>query len=156
MTIWLVGKSIDDLTVVPLIRPEGRWNVVPNKLNELYDADGTQFHYELSKGTPQQRVSIANCFGRVNQEFHSFTDSSGTMQIFPYWGIQIWEKIPVQWRDILFHHELTELLELARGGAYPGAHHVATGETDQYLLQFFSPEQRTAFTAEMDTLRGPR
>lgn len=156
MVVWLVGKSIADLTITPVSKPEGRWHLAPNPDNQLYTIGELQFHYLLQNGAPGQRMSIANCYGRISKPIHIFSDRSKKLQQLEYWQIELWDVIPEAWRDVVFYHEFTELEALARGEKFPATHEHAVQKTDEYLAKFLSADERAAFGEAMRTLRTRR
>lgn len=152
MTLMLAGKSLVDIVKLPLPLYDGRLNVSPNALNQVYEIiiPPTTYlvHYRLDSATPEFEkfgMDIGKRFGTIGSGIHGFIDFSGNYQEFHAWIVTIWEGIPSEFRDILFFHEVVELDGLARGLPQPEAHKIASSAHEAYLKKYLSAEERERF-----------
>lgn len=148
MTLWLVGKTLDDIVRISLCLDEKRLQVTPNRNNEAYDCQGLLIHYQLLSAQPEWRrygFDIGTRLGRTGLAEHFFRDASGNRQSIKYWHIELWDRIPPEFRDIIFFHEVVESKELAKGLPQPEAHAIASAAHEEYLQKYLSPEERDRF-----------
>jgi len=149
MTIWLVGKYLDDIVQIPLSLDEGRLDVRPNEDNNVYVVDGHFFHYQIILKEPQEIINygfnIGRQFARVGNARHFFRDGSGSKQELKYWNIEVWNRIPEEFKDIFFYHEVIEAIHIAKGLPQPKAHELASAADLTYKQKYLSVEQQEQF-----------
>jgi len=156
MTIWLVGKSIEELTKIPLVIGEERIKVRPNLYNEVYKFKDLLIHYELEKEMPEFtrfNRNIAYKYGYSEGFEHSFKDVHNKFQKLGYWKVGIWDAIPEKFRDIIFLHEIVELENgIIKKIDQPKAHKVAVEATEKYILRNLSCKERGQFKEYLEKL----
>ena len=149
MTIWLAGKSLDDLVQIPLSLDERRLDVRPSERNNVYVVDGHFFHYQLMPEEPPQITKygfdIGRQFARVGDAVHGFRDGSGTKQELRYWNIELWNRIPEEFRDVFFYHEVIEATHMAEGLPQPKAHELARAADLTYRKKHLGVEEQERF-----------
>lgn len=148
MTLWLVGKTLEDIIRLPISLDEKRLTVAPNSDNEAYECWGLLVHYQLIPAQPELReygLDIGTRLGRTGLAEHFFRNASGNRQAIQYWHVELWDRIPPEFRDIIFFHEVIESRELAKGLPQPKAHAIASAAHEEYLQKYLSPEERDQF-----------
>lgn len=156
MGIWLVGKSLEDITKIPLLIEGKRLKVKPNSFNEIYDFKGIPIHYQIEKENQENkkyRWDISDNIGRARRTEHTFEDNKGTSQKFNYWTIELWNKIPEEFRDVIFFHELIELDSDEKGIHYPASHELATEAHENYISRYLDKIQQICFHNCMEQIR---
>ncbi|MBI4152297.1 hypothetical protein HY495_01190 [Candidatus Woesearchaeota archaeon] len=149
MTINLAGQSLDNLIRITFVMGEQRWKVHPNEDNRVYVIEGLLFHYQLiTEESPEMKKlgsDISEQLARIGFYRHPFSDFSGKDQEIGYWGIELWEKIPEEWRDIFFYHEIIEGQHIERGLSWREAHLLAKQADLAYREKHLNAEQQRQF-----------
>jgi hypothetical protein len=149
MTIWLVGKKLDDIVRIPLVMDGKRLKVRPNSLNEVYDFYGIPVHYieeeeNLESKTPSQ--NIANSLGKINSAEHVFKDYRGKKGKFNFWTVTLWNKIPDKFKDVIFYHELIELNNFGKVVYAPLAHEFARKAEREYVCTYLPKKDQEEYS----------
>jgi len=145
--IWLAGKSIDDIIKVPL-EIKGRLSVRANYNNEVYLFNNSLIHYQVIPSNPKLRIygwDIAVNVGLFYEIEHSFFDCNKVLQELKFWQIDIWDKIPEEFRDVVFYHELMEHDYLKEELSVYEAHKKAFIKEQVYVSKFLGLEQLKIF-----------
>src|SRR3989344_3001501 len=151
MAIDLDGKSLEDLIKIPLTLGNERLSVQPHQDNEVYVVDGHFFHYQLIPEEPPEMKEygwdITTQLAGVGYYTPFSDDSWGNQQSVGYWGIELWDKIPEEWRDIFVYHEIIEALSIENGFSREKAHALAKQADTNYRQKYLSDEQQEQFEA---------
>ena len=152
--IHLGGKSIDDLAIVPFELGDSRLQSNPNSANEVYRWRRVLFHYVLPieciaiNGTPIPKLE--RTYGNFSKAVHLFLDGEGNRRRLSYYEVQVWSRIPEEFRDVVLYHELVELYATRKGLQYPKSHYLAEKATDKYIDKHLTPRQKKRF---LETLK---
>jgi len=139
--IELNGKTEKNLTPIPLFLEEGRLVVSPNNDNCVYVIEGHLFHYQLLS---ENNSDIARNLARASQEIHSFKNRMGSFGLM-YVNIELWDRIPDEFRDVFFYHEAVEVLHTIRGFLPVDAHQLARMSDLNYRMKYLSLDQQVQF-----------
>ena len=149
MSIWLEGRSIGDLVKIPLYLDCGRLTVEPNKDNHVYDLCGHYVHYSIIPAEKDFRTfgfyHISKQIARSIRAEHIFFDTSSYRQQFNYWSIELWDRIPLKFRDVFFFHEVVESIHREKGLIQPEAHAIASGAHKAYIARCLAAEEQVKF-----------
>ncbi len=158
MAIWLVGRTVEDLVrKLVLIGDNKRISVRPNANNEVYEYSCGLIHYQLAPAAPalaKYGWDIGDQFGRITSPIHEFKDVNGEFQKFKYFGIDIWDAVPEEFRDVIFWHELVELESLTKGTIQPDAHKLAVRKTEKYVQKKLTLEEQDRFNKCIEDLKS--
>ncbi|MEK6863360.1 MAG: hypothetical protein AABW53_01555 [Nanoarchaeota archaeon] len=158
MSIWLERKRIEDLVKIPLYLGSGRLNVEPNKDNHVYDLYGHYIHYSVISAEKDLKIfgwgHISKQIARNIPAEHIFVDASFDRQRFDYWSVELWEKIPPEFRDIFFFHEAVESINRGNGMLQSKACALASDACGEYLAKYLAAEEQAWFAAVLGVLES--
>lgn len=154
MVIMLGRKTLEDLVEIQLVLGR-RLDVRPNEPNEVYIYEGIPIHYLVVESTPQFPVTdISSSIGNIYKVPYRYISQDGTSQLYEHWRLEIWDRVPEEFRDIVFYHELIEMDQIHQGIEYNLAHEFATEKTEEYIERHLSPEEKTRFEQVMSNLES--
>src|SRR3989338_10313948 len=140
-------KSIDDIRYVPIYPEKEKIDIAPNLLNVFYgySYNGSHIPFVYNTISEDKRrdikedSDIIKRLARSQRAIYRSKDQSKDIISFPFYFIELWEKIPTEFRDVFIMHELSEIQHKFIGKqARKTAHERAVRKTDDYLKRYFS------------------